>query len=259
VKRFGVRCSALGERRVASAGLSALVAIAGLLTACGSEAPWSLERTENAFGGRSVPAGKAVPLLAVAPVGKEGDPSCGDVATLAVLRYWKGDSAAQPSVYAKRVTGSPIAAGTTYAKLPDDALTVVLAAPGQGATPPSAIRDYVNHESGLAAVYFFDTHVGPAADQGALLTLEAAIDRGEPTIVSLTEAPGLPYYVVVTGYDAADVYAMDPHAAGTAAIPIADFLAKWHGAIGPDGRAAAFDVVHAAVMIHADAGAAQPK
>jgi hypothetical protein len=244
VKRFGWRIPLC----IASFAVAAI--------GCGGESPWSLERTENAFGAGAKGQTHAAMLLGVPSVNKEGDPSCGDVATLALLRYWKWDAAAPATVIAHRTSGTPIAAGTPYGKLPDDALDGVLAVPATGATPAAAIRDYLNHESGLTAVYLFDTHTGTEA--AALGTLEAAIDRGEPAIVAITEPnegpsdPRAAYYIVVVGYDGDSVYAMDPHTtSGATAFHIDDFMSRWHGAIGADGKPAPGDVYHAVIVAHA--------
>jgi len=146
--------------------------------------------------------------------------SCGDVATLSVLKYWKP---------------------TDFASTPEQDLYAPLQTSPEEGTEPDAIAAYINGIDGLHADYRTDV---PIAD------LEAAIDHGQPPIVDIQAWQGDTgvanesawatqwedgHYVVLTGYDDTNFYfmdpSMDPLPDGTkryAYIPRSEFVDRWH-------------------------------
>jgi predicted double-glycine peptidase len=171
--------------------------------------------------------------------------SCGDAAVLAVLRYY------EPSRY-----------GAT----PESSLYAPLHTTPELGTEPQPMAVYLSHEPGLAAEVRWSTppSVIPVED------LERAVDRGEPTIVAVQAWQPVPtvknlkpwvtdwddgHYLVVIGYDARNLYFMDPSTADHYTyIPVGEFADRWHDVLGAENT----HTQHIAIFIHAAALTAPP-
>ncbi len=157
-------------------------------------------------------------LLRVPRVKQQTNFSCGNAATLALLRFWRPDEFAgvdESSLY------SPL--GTTRA----------------GGTEPEPITAFLNGAAGLEAVYRHgDVTVGD---------LEHAVDSGHPPIVDLQawrdEENPWPvvwdsgHYVIMVGYDPERLFFMDPSrmTPGPYAYLLrSEFDERWHDLAGPD-------------------------
>jgi predicted double-glycine peptidase len=156
--------------------------------------------------------------LTVPLVRQQVDYSCGDVAALALLRYWK------PS---------------EYAGVDEAALYSPLGTTESNGTEPQPIASYIDGVPGLSARLERDADVSE---------LEAAVDRGEPPIVdiqawqSVDDPSALQpwaadwddgHYVVLTDYDDATFFFMDPSTDDTYAyIPRSELLDRWHDKLG---------------------------
>jgi len=158
-------------------------------------------------------------LIPVPIVAQQTDFTGGDVATLALLRYWQN---------------------ATYAALPESALYAPLMTTSVDGTEPYAIATYINGIAGMTATYV------TASNGTQLSDLESAVDRGEPPIVDIQAWDTMPggwssdwsngQYAVMVGYDADNLYFMEPSTVGHYGyIARADLAARWHDVVGPDG------------------------
>jgi predicted double-glycine peptidase len=216
-----------------------LFALLAPLVACSSSPDETAATSDDAIT-LGVPAN----LVRVPLVRQRQDYSCGDAATLAVLRRWKH---------------------ADYKDVSESALYEPLHTSKEEGTDPQPIADYVNGIDGLHADY-------RTADDGvAIADLEAAVDRGEPPIVDIqawqdvrTLADLKPWdtdwddghYVVLVGYDQRSFFFMDPSTSGKYAfIPRAELEERWHDVVGPTN-------VHTqrmAIFISATADAWEPE
>ena len=172
--------------------------------------------------------------LPVPLVRQHEDYSCGDVATLALLRYWKWDD---------------------FAHTPETALYAPLHTSAKDGTDPAPMADYLSRVAGVSAEY-------QSGDVG-VADLERAVDRGEPPIVDIQAWQDVQrladlkpwqtdwndgHYVVLVGYDARNFFFMDPSTHGTYAfIPRGELEARWHDVVG----AANVHTQHMVIFVHA--------
>jgi predicted double-glycine peptidase len=165
-------------------------------------------------------------------VAQQTDFTCGDVATLAVLRFWKN---------------------ADYANVPETSLYAPLMTTRQDGTEPYAIATYLQTIPGMHAEY------KTGADGVQLSDLQAAVDRGEPPIVDVQawRSNSDPYstdwsdghFAVLIGYDSANLFFMDPSMGGHYGyIAIADVMARWHDDVGTNGT----PTDHVVVFVHGD-------
>jgi len=149
-------------------------------------------------------------------VAQQQDFTCGDVATLAVLRFWKN---------------------ADWATVPESALYAPLMTTRQDGTEPYAIATYLSTIPGITAEYRTDAQMSD---------LEAAVDRGEPPIVDVqawrTTSDSYAtdwndgHYAVIVGYDATNLFFMDPSMGGHYGyIARADVTTRWHDVVGSPG------------------------
>jgi predicted double-glycine peptidase len=166
---------------------------------------------------RSVPLPARV--IPVPLVQQKTDYSCGDVATLALLRYWNHEA---------------------WKEVGEKALYGPLGTTAKGGTEPQAIADFLNAQPGLSA------EVQDTTPQ--IADLEAAVDRGEPPIVDVEAWQNVAsvkdlkpwatdwidgHYVVLIAYDDTDFFFMDPSTGRHYAyIPRSDLAARWHDVVG---------------------------
>jgi predicted double-glycine peptidase len=172
-------------------------------------------------GGESAGPDVTLPanVIPVPIITQQTDFTGGDVATLALLRYWQN---------------------ATYANVPESALYAPLKTTEANGTEPYDIATYINTVPGLTATYV------TAANGTQLSDLEAAVDREEPPIVDIQAwdtTPG-PWsgdwsngdYAVMVAYDADNLYFMEPSTIGHYGyIARADLAARWHDVVGADG------------------------
>ena len=160
--------------------------------------------------------------------------SCGDVAALALLRYW------DPADYATRRESD------LYAPL--------RTSPADG-TDPQPIADYFGTVAGLS---------GELRLRATLGDLLGAIDRGEPVIVDLQawkDEPGAPaaeewaadwddgHYAVLVGYDDRELFFMDPSTSEHYAyVPRTELEPRWHDLLTGSNE----HIEHAAIFVHAN-------
>ncbi len=166
-------------------------------------------------------------------VAQQQDFTGGDVATLAVLRFWKHDD---------------------YKDAPESSLYDPLHTTRANGTEPYDIATFLNGIPGMHAEY-------KTATQGTVLSdIEAAVDRGEPPIIDIQSwrTGNDPYaadwndgnYAVLIGYDAANLFFMDPNTGGHYGyISRAELTARWHDVVGTDG----VPTDRMAIFIHGDA------
>jgi predicted double-glycine peptidase len=158
-------------------------------------------------------------LLHVPLVRQRTDFSCGDVSTLAVLRFFD---------FAK------------WSKVPEKALYKPLQTSSKAGTDPGPMADYLNAQGVKAEVV-----TGAAA---TMARMERSVDDGNPVIVAIQAwqdkkhlADFVPWktdwddghYVVVVGHDAKNLYFMDPSTTGRYTyIPKQQFMDRWHDVLG---------------------------
>jgi predicted double-glycine peptidase len=213
-----------------SLGLAALLAI---LCRCPTRGPVegspAVAVTRLALPANAIP----VPL-----VRQRVNYSCGDVAALAILRYWDG---------------------AEYASVPESALYAPLRTTAHDGTDPAPIARYFGTVRGLSAE--FRTHL-------RLEDLTSAVDRAEPPIVDFQAWRDDPraaredewaadwddgHYAVLVGYDAGNFYFMDPSTSDHYAyVPRGEFLARWHDVLTGSNE----PIEHAAILVHSSAIAA---
>jgi predicted double-glycine peptidase len=155
-------------------------------------------------------------LIRVPVVKQETDFSCGSAAALSMLRYWRWDAYAHASE-----TELHDALDTTHAR----------------GTEPEPITEYLRTAAGLDAVY--------RHGDVTVMQLEQAVDSGHPPIVDLQawRDKDVPYrdtwdaghYVILVGYDAENLFFMDPSVLTTAPyafMPRAELDERWHDLAG---------------------------
>jgi predicted double-glycine peptidase len=176
------------------------------------------------YGGQSVSrrephrSGVRVPrnLIQVPSLKQRTNFSCGTVATLALLRYWRADA---------------------YARVQESDLYWPLQTTYERGTDPQPIATFLNTVPGVAAEYrHSDVSVGD---------LERAVDARQPPIVDLQawrddDAPwretwDAGHYVVMVGYDDERAFFMDPSTMTPgryAFLPRTEFDERWHDLAG---------------------------
>lgn len=176
---------------------------------------------------RALPAN----LLPVPIVRQKTNYSCGDVATLALVRYWRGED---------------------FDAVPESGLYAPLRTTEEDGTDPHPIEAFLDAQ-GLDADY----ETGASVDLGQLL---AAVDRGQPPIVDLQAWQNEPrrpwagdwddgHYVVLVGWDDRDLFFMDPSTDDTYAfIPRQEFVSRWHDVVGK----ANVRTQHLVIFVHGD-------
>jgi predicted double-glycine peptidase len=164
------------------------------------------------------PATLALPgdFVRVPVVTQAKDFTCGNAATLALLRYWRWDE---------------------FAAVDESALYGALETTQAGGTEPGPMAAFLR-ACGLEASY--------RRDDVTLEELLRAVDAREPPIVDLQawrddatpwrETWNAGHYVVLVGYDDALLYVMDPSVlalGGYAYLPRAELDERWHDLAGP--------------------------
>jgi Peptidase_C39 like family len=155
-------------------------------------------------------------LVSVPSVKQRTDFSCGNAATLAVLRFWLRDA---------------------YAHVDEAALYLPLETTRARGTEPEPIAAFLKGVAGLEAEYRYG--------DVTIADLERAIDARQPPIVDLQawsddDTPwrdvwDAGHYVVMVGYDAHRLFFMDP---GTltpgpyAYLPRSELDERWHDLAG---------------------------
>lgn len=208
--------------------VSAAAALA--LSACFVSPDGSDGASANANAGPTVKLpDNTIPVPIVA---QKQDYTCGDVATLALLQYWKHDN---------------------YANTDESTLYAPLHTTRADGTEPYDIATFLNTLPGMSAQYV------TAADNTQIADLEAAVDRGEPPIVDIqawnSGAPSWTgdwsdgHYAVMIGYDADHLFFMDSSTGGHYGyIARADLAQRWHDVVGPTGVA----TYRMAIFVHGD-------
>jgi ABC-type bacteriocin/lantibiotic exporter with double-glycine peptidase domain len=155
-------------------------------------------------------------LIRVPSVKQRTDFSCGNAATLAVLRYWRWDR---------------------FANVDEAALYAPLETSHAKGTEPQPITSFLNAAGGITAEYRHgDVTVGD---------LERAVDLLEPPIVDLQawrddDTPwrdvwDAGHYLVMVGYDDERLFFMDPCTMTPGAyayLPRAELADRWHDLSG---------------------------
>lgn len=151
--------------------------------------------------------------LAIVPlVAQREDFSCGDAATLALLRYWRWG---------------------TYARVGEETLYAPLRTTAAKGTDPAPIASYLR-ALGFDAAY----RIGASVSD-----LQRAVDAREPPIVDLQawgdgdvsyeQSWDSGHYVVMVGYDDERVFFMDPSTRGRYAfVTRAQLDERWHDVDG---------------------------
>jgi predicted double-glycine peptidase len=193
---------------------------------------------EEVFIGEEAPIPLPSRFIPVPLVRQKTAFSCGDVAVLAILRYY------EPARY-----------GVT----PESSLYAPLQTTPEQGTEPQPMAAYLSHDPGLAA----DARWSTAQSAVRLEDLERAVDRGEPTVVAVQAWQPVAsvkdlkpwatdwddgHYLVVIGYDSQNLYFMDPSTDGRYAyIPLGEFMDRWHDVLG----ARNVHTEHIAIFVHA--------
>jgi predicted double-glycine peptidase len=159
-------------------------------------------------------------LVHVPCVKQRTDFSCGAAATLSLLRYW--------------VPGA-------FEDAQEEDLFEPLCTTEANGTEPEPIVAYLRDMVGLEATYVHG--------DVTLAQLEKAVDAGQPPLVDLqawrdgnrpwTEIWDAGHYVVLVGYDAENLFFMDPSVLSTgtyAFLPRAELDERWHDLAGPEDR-----------------------
>lgn len=158
-------------------------------------------------------------LVAVPVVKQVTDFSCGSAAALSVLRFWRAGA---------------------YGAIDETALHAALETTNAHGTEPEPIEQYLRRAAGLEAVY--------RNGDVTLAQLLAAVDAREPPIVDLQawrDHQDVPWrdtwdaghYVVLVGYDAENLFVMDPSVLTPEAyafFPRAELDERWHDLAGTD-------------------------
>jgi predicted double-glycine peptidase len=227
----------------ASKSIFALLALAALLPACPSRCGLESAATGDAGTTPSAAVAGSPPLplppnaIAVPLVRQSENFSCGDVATLAILRYW------DPA---------------DYASVQESALYAPLHTSTEDGTDPAPIASYFTSVPSHTLSAEFRLHV-------TLDDLTTAIDRGEPPIVDFQawkDEPRSPpeaewaadwddgHYAVLVGYDDRELYFMDPSTSDHYAyVPKSEFVARWHDTLTGSNE----HIEHAVIFVHSTA------
>ncbi len=155
-------------------------------------------------------------VVHVPEVKQETDYSCGAAAALSVLRLWRP---------------------ADFARTTEQELYTPLHTTPAGGTEPEPITEYLRSVAGLDARYVHG--------DVTLTQLERAVDAGEPPILDLQAWRDAPepwrevwdagHYVILVGYDATDLYVMDPSVLTRGAyahFPRAELDERWHDVAG---------------------------
>ncbi|MBV9945797.1 MAG: C39 family peptidase [Myxococcales bacterium] len=155
-------------------------------------------------------------LLRVPSVKQRTEFSCGNAATLALLRYWRWD---------------------VYEHVEEAALYEPLETSRSRGTEPGPIATYLNTVAGVSAEYRFG--------DVTMSDLQRAIDAGQPPIVDLQawrdradpwpEVWDAGHYVVLVGYDEERLFFMDPSRVAPEPyvyLPKAELDERWHDLAG---------------------------
>jgi predicted double-glycine peptidase len=155
-------------------------------------------------------------LIRVPPVKQRTNFSCGNAATLSLLRYWRWDA---------------------YASVEETALYLPLQTTHAKGTEPEPIAAFLNRTHGVTAEY--------RHSDVTVAELERAIDARQPPIVDLQawrdqETPwrdlwDAGHYVVMVGYDRENLFFMDPCTVAPSAyvyLPRAELAERWHDLAG---------------------------
>jgi predicted double-glycine peptidase len=177
-------------------------------------------------------------LIRVPVVKQRTDFSCGNAATLALLRYWRWDA---------------------YACVDETALYLPLETTHAKGTEPQPIAAYLNRAGGVKAEY--------RNGDVTVEDLERAIDARQPPIVDLQawrdqETPwrdlwDAGHYVVLVGYDRQNLFFMDPCTVATGAyvyMPRAELAERWHDLSGDHDE----PVEHMAIFVRGSTAARIP-
>jgi len=177
-------------------------------------------------------------LIRVPTVKQRTNFSCGNAATLALLRYWRWDA---------------------YARVDETALYLPLETTHAKGTEPQPIAAFLNNAGGVTAEY--------RHSDVTVCELERAIDARQPPIVDLQawrdhETPwrdlwDAGHYVVMVGYDSQNLFFMDPCtvAPGTYVyLPRAELAERWHDLAGDHNE----PVEHMAIFARGSAAARCP-
>lgn len=236
LNRGGDGTTGLMRREPAVSRWARLAPLAFALVACSSRCGSSAARaTPDAGASEEVAIPLPANVIPVPLVRQMVDYSCGDVAALALLRYW------DPSDYAS------VGEADLYAPLHTTA---------QDGTDPQPITEYLKTVRGLSA----DFRLG-----ATVADLTAAIDHGEPPIVDLEawrDDPGTPdvaewaadwddgHYAVLVGYDDRDFYLMDPSTGDHYAyVPRGELEPRWHDVLTGSNA----HIEHAAIFVRSSA------
>lgn len=156
--------------------------------------------------------------IAVPVVKQETDFSCGSAAVLSILRLWRWEQ---------------------YRGVGERELHAALDTTDARGTEPEPMVELLRAGARLDAEY--------RHGDVTLAHLERAVDAGTPPIVDLQawrddprpwrETWDAGHYVVLVGYDAVNLYVMDPSvltSGGYAYFPRAELDERWHDLSGPD-------------------------
>jgi predicted double-glycine peptidase len=177
-------------------------------------------------------------LVRVPPVKQRTDFSCGNAATLALLRYWRWE---------------------VYARIDEGALYLPLETTHARGTEPQPIATFLGTVGGITAEYrHSDVTVGD---------LERAVDSRQPPIVDLqawsdNEGPwrdiwDAGHYVVMVGYDDERLFFMDPSTmipGGYAYLPRTELDERWHDLAGDND----LRLYHMAIFAHGSTAPRMP-
>jgi len=148
------------------------------------------------------------------------DFSCGPSSALSLLRYYLWEE---------------------YQHTPEQALYKGMNCSRENGTDPAPIANYFTNVAGLRATYI--SNQDPAA---TMSQIKANINEGLPTLIDLQAYRDNPFanwtkdwddghYNVLVGYDATNLFFMDPSTDGTYAyIEESVFLQRWHDVEGDD-------------------------
>ena len=188
-----------------------------------------------------LPSDASIPPL----VTQQVNYSCGDVASLSLLRFW------DPA---------------DYANTPEEALYRPMETTPEDGTEPPAIEKYFNGVPGLSGRFVsFERRArrhhggrGPraAADRGHPSVARGRFARAAPTVGVKEWDFG--HYVVLTGYDDANFYFMDLDGSlpRYAYIPRDEFMDRWHDVLGKGD--AAQQVQHMAIFVQPTSASLAP-
>ncbi|MGO8994648.1 MAG: C39 family peptidase [Polyangiaceae bacterium] len=225
------------ERRSQLGAFAALGLLLPALCACPSRGTSASAAPDSGPSSQATDAPLALPANAIPVplVRQKVNYSCGDVATLALLRYW------DPA---------------DYASVPETALYAPLLTTERDGTDPAPMARYLSGVRAPALTAELRFHV-------RVEELMSAIDRREPPIVDFQawkDEPRSPsedewaadwddgHYAVLVGYDARELYFMDPSTSDHYAyVPVQEFVARWHDVLTGSNE----HIEHATIFVHA--------